>query len=213
MVQEDYETEQERFWAGEFGDAYIERNRKPELLAAKTALFGRILSSGGAVRSVLELGANVGLNLAALRGLLPSAEFAAVEINRKAAEELRTFGWLTAYETSVLEFQAPAAYDFVLTSGLLIHIEPQRLADVYRAMHAASRRYICLIEYYNPAPVEIPYRGEREKLFKRDFAGELLDAYPDLRLRGYGFQYHRDANFPMDDVTWFLLEKTKRQRD
>ena len=74
-------------------------------------------------------------------------------------------------------------------------------------MYAASRRYICLIEYYNPTPVEVPYRGEREKLFKRDFAGELLDTYPDLRLCAYGFQYHRDSNFPMDDVNWFLLEK------
>ena len=41
------------------------------------------------------------------------------------------------------------------------------------------------------------------------FAGELLDAYPDLELVDYGFQYHRDHNFPADDSTWFLLKKTK----
>jgi len=34
-----------------------------------------------------------------------------------------------------------------------------------------------------------------------------LDAYPDLRLCAYGFEYHRDPNFPADDTTWFLLEK------
>jgi spore coat polysaccharide biosynthesis protein SpsF len=74
-------------------------------------------------------------------------------------------------------------------------------------MYAASRKYICLIEYYNPTPVEVPYRGNREKLFKRDFAGEMLDTYPGLRLSAYGFQYHRDVTFPADDVNWFLMER------
>ena len=202
-----YETEQERFWAGEFGNAYIDRNRRPEQLAAKTALLAKILLSAGPVTSVLELGANVGLNLEAFHALLPAAEFAAVEINHKAAAELRRFDWLKTYESSVFELKPQAPADLVLTSGLLIHIHPEKLPDVYRAMYAASRRYICLIEYYNPTPMEVPYRGEREKLFKRDFAGELLDAYPGLRLCAYGFQYHRDPNFPVDDTTWFLLER------
>ena len=202
-----YGTEQERFWAGEFGDTYIDRNRRPEQLAAKMALLAKILSSAAPVCSGLELGANVGLNLEALHGLLPAAEFEAVEINHKAAGELRRFDWLTVHESSVFEFQPQAPVDLVLTSGLLIHISPLKLPEVYRILHAASRRFICLIEYYNPTPVEVPYRGEREKLFKRDFAGELMDAYPDLRLRAYGFQYHRDPNFPVDDANWFLMEK------
>ncbi|NDB35890.1 MAG: pseudaminic acid biosynthesis-associated methylase, partial [Flavobacteriia bacterium] len=42
---------------------------------------------------------------------------------------------------------------------------------------------------------------------KRDFAGELLDTFPDLRLVDYGFAYKRDTSFPQDDITWFLLEK------
>ena len=207
MQDKRYETEQERFWAGEFGDAYVERNRSSELVAAKTALLAKILAAAGSVTSVLELGANVGLNLRALHMLLPGAELSAVEINPKAAGELRRFDWLKTYENSVFEFRPEAPADLVLSFGLLIHIQPQKLVDVYQTICAASRRYICLIEYYNPTPVEVPYRGEREKLFKRDFAGEMLDTYPDLRLCAYGFQYHRDYNFPMDDVTWFLLEK------
>lgn len=207
MTREQYQTEQERFWAGEFGDAYVARNRSPELLAAKTALLAKVLSAAGAVGSVLELGANVGLNLVALHRLLPGAALTAVEINHSAAAELRRFDWLKTYESSVFGFKPEAPADLVLTSGLLIHIHPENLAEVYRVIHGASRRYVCLIEYYNPTPVEVPYRGEREKLFKRDFAGELLEAYPDLRLHAYGFQYHRDENFPIDDANWFLLEK------
>lgn len=66
-----------------------------------------------------------------------------------------------------------------------------------------------LSEYYNPVPVEVNYRGFSDRLFKRDFAGEFMDRFPDVHLLVYGFQYHRDKNFPMDDVTWFLMEKRR----
>jgi len=52
----------------------------------------------------------------------------------------------------------------------------------------------------------VPYRGNAERLFKRDFAGELIDRY-GLQLVSYGFAYHRDPYHPQDDITWFLLEK------
>jgi spore coat polysaccharide biosynthesis protein SpsF len=58
--------------------------------------------------------------------------------------------------------------------------------------------------------VEVLYRGHTSKLFKRDFAGEMLDTYPDLSMVDYGFVYSRDNNFPQDDVTWFLLEKGEK---
>ena len=74
-------------------------------------------------------------------------------------------------------------------------------------MTLTSNRYICIAEYYNPTPVEINYRGHQGKLFKRDFAGEILDKFHDLQLLYYGFIYHRDHQFPQDDVNWFLLEK------
>jgi spore coat polysaccharide biosynthesis protein SpsF len=73
-----------------------------------------------------------------------------------------------------------------------------------------SSRYILVCEYYNPTPVSIDYRGHSDRLFKRDFAGEILDLYTDLTLRDYGFVYHRDTNFPLDDITWFLLEKKSK---
>lgn len=102
----------------------------------------------------------------------------------------------------------PRTWDIALTKGVLIHIYPDHLATVYNALHQAARRYVCLVEYYNPTPMEATYRGHTGKLFKRDFAGELLDKFPDLRLVDYGFVYRRDLNFPQDDPTWFLLEKS-----
>jgi spore coat polysaccharide biosynthesis protein SpsF len=90
---------------------------------------------------------------------------------------------------------------------VLIHINPDRLQDVYDLLYKTSRRYICLAEYYNPTPVKVDYRGHKNKLFKRDFAGEMLDRFKDLELLDYGFVYHRDNNFPQDDLNWFLLRK------
>jgi spore coat polysaccharide biosynthesis protein SpsF len=64
-----------------------------------------------------------------------------------------------------------------------------------------------ICEYYNPSPVTINYRGHKDRLFKRDFAGEFMDVYKDVELIDYGFSYRRDQKFPQDDITWFLLKK------
>ena len=91
----------------------------------------------------------------------------------------------------------------------MIHINPDCLENVYDILYEHSNKYICLTEYYNPTPVEVSYRGNEKRLFKRDFTGEIMDRYPDLKLLKYGFIYHRDYNFPGDDLTWFLMEKKK----
>ena len=84
-----YVTEQENFWAGEFGNAYIKRNEDDKILAGKTAFFAKILSciAGENIRSCIEFGSNVGLNLMALRRLLPELSISAVEINEQAAAQ------------------------------------------------------------------------------------------------------------------------------
>jgi len=98
-------------------------------------------------------------------------------------------------------------FDVCLIKGVLIHINPDMLPIVYERIYQASNRFVLLCEYYNPSPVVISYRGHADRLFKRDFAGEILNKYPDLSLVDYGFSYHRDPAFPQDDITWFLMEK------
>lgn len=208
MSTKSFRTEQENFWAGEFGNNYILRNTGEQRVAGNIALFSKILANASTVRSVLEFGSNIGLNLRAIRALLPNLQrLSALEINDQAVEALRTIDDLEVYHTSILEFSPPATWDLVFTKGVLIHINPDELPSVYDKLYAASSRYLCVAEYYNPVPTEIPYRGHVGYLFKRDFAGEILDRFPDLRLVSYGFAYHRDPAFPQDDLTWFLLEK------
>lgn len=202
-----HKTKQESLWASEFGNQYMARNQATaQAVADKTIMFSRLLPCAGNIRSVLELGANVGINMHALRRLLPDAEFAAVEINPTAADMLRQIPGLDVVNQSILDLTTSRRYDFVFTCGVLIHINPDQLPTVYTKMYEASSRYICIMEYYNPRPVELEYRGMAGALFKRDFAGEMLDQFPGLRLLDYGFVYHRDLR-KGDDVTWFLMER------
>lgn len=204
----DYKTEQEAFWAGDFGDNYADRNSGGDLIAANISFFAKALARSVEVRSCIEFGANIGLNLQALKLLFPNQEQFAVEINQKAAAELRKkLPAKNVFENSILDFKVVRGFDLVLIKGVLIHINPASLPDVYDLIYSAIGRYLLIAEYYSPSPVEVAYRGHMGRLFKRDFAGEIMDRHPDLRLTDYGFVYRRDACFPQDDITWFLMEK------
>jgi len=203
-----FKTEQETFWAGDFGNSYIARNQSEALLASNLAFFAKALSAARGVQTCIELGANVGMNLKALKLLYPQQQQHAVEINANAAQALaQVIAPDHIYQQSLLEFVPDRKWDLVLIKGVLIHINPEFLPVVYEVLYRASSRYILVCEYYNPSPVQISYRGHVDRLFKRDFAGELLDKYSDLQLLDYGFCYRRDPNFPQDDTNWFLLEK------
>lgn len=204
-----YKTSQEEFWANNFGDEYIERNKDENILAANINLFSRIIKRTEKLDSIIEFGANIGLNLKAINVLCPNIQdVSAVEINAEAAKVCKeNIDLKNLYEQSIFDFKNDYQRDFVLIKGVLIHLNPDYLNLAYNILYETSKKYICIAEYYNPTPVEVMYRGHKGKLFKRDFAGEMLDKYNDLKLIDYGFVYRRDANFPQDDITWFLLQK------
>ncbi|CAI8888390.1 Pseudaminic acid biosynthesis-associated methylase [Pseudomonas sp. IT-196MI5] len=202
-------TEQETFWQGEFGNQYVERNVGQPLVAANLALFAKALTRVGRIDSLVELGTNAGNNLQALRQLLPRCELFGVEINASACAAAQALGIAQIWHGSLFDFPRERTFDLTLSKCVLIHLEPPLLPAAYAQLYELSQRYILIAEYYNPAPVEVPYRGNSGKLFKRDFAGEMLDRYDDLQLLDYGFGYHRDRQFPVDDITWFVLEKRR----
>lgn len=207
-MAEKFKTPQEEFWAGEFGADYIGRNNSAHLLASKLNFFSMALKQAGPVTSCLEFGANIGMNLKALQLLYPDIQLQGVEINHDAATQLKKLiGESNVFEGSIFEYPVAEKVDLALIKGVLIHINPDMLNTVYEKLYQASNRLILVSEYYNPTPVSIPYRGHADRLFKRDFAGEMLDKYPDLKLVDYGFCYQRDPAFSGDDGTWFLLQK------
>jgi pseudaminic acid biosynthesis-associated methylase len=203
-----FKTEQEQFWAGDFGSKYIDRNKSQELLASNLNFFSKALNQVGSLSSVLEFGANIGMNLKAIKMLHPSSNIQGIEINSEAAAQLSsTIGSDNVFNGSIYDYNEKKQFELSLIKGVLIHINPAMLPVVYQKLYESSNKYILIAEYYNPSPVTINYRGHEDRLFKRDFAGEMLEKYSDLELVDYGFSYKRDNAFPQDDITWFLLKK------
>ncbi|WP_070138503.1 pseudaminic acid biosynthesis-associated methylase [Crocinitomix algicola] len=204
----EFKTEQEKFWAGEFGNEYIGRNKSAEQLASNLNFFSKALYHTGKPNSLIEFGANIGMNLRAIKLLFPNIEMTGVEINKTASDELADFlGKENVINTSIFDYEPTVKYDVSLIKGVLIHIKPEMLSTVYEKLYQSSNKYILIAEYYNPSPVTVNYRGHNDRLFKRDFAGELLETYDDLELIDYGFIYKGDKAFPQDDITWFLIKK------
>lgn len=204
----EYRTEQEDFWAGDFGKGYMERNKGDFLLASNLNFFNKALKFTHGIQTCIEFGANIGMNLKALRLLFPNLRAFGVEINTDAAKQLALeIGEKNVFTGSIFDYPAQRTFDLALIKGVLIHINPDQLDAVYSKIYESSSRYVLVAEYYNPSPVAIPYRGHMNKLFKRDFAGEFLDSFPGLKLLDYGFAYKRDPSFPQDDITWFLMER------
>lgn len=208
MQEDEFRTEQESFWAGEFGTDYIGRNQGDNLLASNLNFFTKALSGARCPQSCIEFGANIGMNLKALKLLYPGIDASAIEINSDAARQLaEVIPASQVHNQSILDFKPTRTYDLTLIKGVLIHLNPEVLPEVYDRLVESTGRYLVIAEYYNPAPVAIPYRGHSDRLFKRDFAGEIMDRHPTLKLLDYGFAYRHDPNFPQDDITWFLMEK------
>ena len=200
-------TDQELFWKSDFGNDYTDRNNGNDIILNNKNLFSKILSKIN-IKSLFEIGCNRGLNLNAVREIDKNISLNGVEINKSAYDILKSQNLCDKlYNNSILSLDANDDFDLVFTKGVLIHINPEKLSDVYEKIYKLSKKYILIAEYYSRDIREINYRGHTDKLYKRDFCGEIMDKYPKLKLIDYGFVYYRDSKFPLDDITWFLLEK------
>ena len=167
-----FHTEQEQFWATDFGNDYPSRNEGEKMISSNLALFSKIFKNCPEVQSVAELGCNIGLNLIALNRINKQLKLRGYEINEKAAKTASEEDIAEIVNTTVVEaLDASTTFDLTFTKGVLIHINPEMLHAVYQNLYDLSNRYILVCEYYNPSPVSIDYRGNKDRLFKRDFAG------------------------------------------
>jgi spore coat polysaccharide biosynthesis protein SpsF len=201
----------ESAWAGAFGQDYTARNvASDDALRMRTAMWGTI---GRAFhdeppRSILEVGCNLGLNLRVLPRLF-DAELSAIEPNPKAREILLEQGVLPPERLHAGfgdEIPLPdGAVELAFTTGVLIHVAPEKLNATIDEIHRVSSKYVMCAEYFSPRPETLSYRGEEGLLFKNDFGGCYLDRFPDLQLVDYGFFWKRATG--LDDATWWLFRK------
>jgi len=210
-------NEQEALWAGQFGTDYTVRNASAKT-EHRMLFWDQVFDWGeiGTPESVIEFGANTGINLEAISRIFAENELsppglAGVEINPHSYELLRSnraiHAPLDAFHDSIHSFRSDREWDLAFTMGVLIHVAPEHLQGAYDSLYRASRRWVLIAEYYSPKPREIEYRGRTDALWARDFAGEFLDRFEDYKLANYGFVYHRDPDCPLDDISWFLLER------
>jgi spore coat polysaccharide biosynthesis protein SpsF len=199
-------NEQELFWANKFGNEYSKR-KGHDPIKSLINLFSNILSNTRKINNIIEFGPNIGRNIYAIKQINSKYKFTGVEINQFACKKLEKIKNLEIVNKSILEFEGNTKYDFVLIKNVLIHINTSHLNTAYKKLYESSKKYICMIEYFNPTPTKILYRGHKNKLFKRDFCREIMKKYPKLKLINYGFVYKYDSKYPCDNINWFLLKK------
>jgi len=205
------QTEQVKFWRGDFGDTYVDRNATShDQMKMRISMWVRILAhmAGDMPKSILEVGPNIGLNIRAMK-MLCDAEYFAVEPNAKARKTLIEDGLLP--EANLQDAFAgnfampPAPVDLAFTSGVMIHIHHDDLLPACTNIYNATKKYIVCNEYFSDRPEILQYRGHGDKLFKRDYGSFWLENFPDLKCLGYGFEWKPLTG--MDNATWWVFEK------
>jgi len=192
-------------WAGEFGDEYTVRNN---MAADGREPFWRSLLSKHPARNVLEVGCNMGGNLHWISRMVPPHHVYGVDINEQALASVRqalpgvNAVWSPARE---LPFR-DRSFDLVFTTTVLIHQPTEAMPVVMSEVVRCSRKYVLCGEYYAEELTEVPYRGHRGALWKRDFGALYQQLFPELRLLKEGFLPRKDGGW--DDVTWWLFERT-----
>src|SRR4051812_32327825 len=195
----------EALWSGDFGNDYVERNLRAYNERGKhwTSLLNTMRPE-----SVLEVGSNVGGNLQWVAGVVPADRVVGVDVNHKALEELeaRLPGvrgvWGSARD---LPF-ANQSFELVFTMGVLIHQPDESLPSIMDEMVRVSSRYVLCGEYFGEETTEVPYRGYRNALFRRDYGGLFANRFRgELQLAFSGFLGTEDG---FDNVTWWLFERT-----
>lgn len=195
----------EALWSGEFGNAYIERNKNG---FNGRGIFWKAFLSRVKPKSVMEVGCNIGGNLRWIASILPPRAVTGIDINDAALRELvRSVPGVNAIQAPARDIPfKDGSFELVFTSGVLIHQPESSLKQVMSEVVRCSRRYVLALEYFAPKTEEVFYRGEKGALFKRDYGALYKKAFPGLKLVQKG-ELHRNEGW--DEVTYWLFEKKR----
>lgn len=172
---------QEDLWINKFGNDYIKDNSNSKYIAWKASIFRNIfLSCKISVKSLLEYGANIGLNIPAIKSYYPFIKYYAVEINKLAFNQLKKRN-IYSYHQSIFD-ELNIKCDLVLTFGLLIHIAPDDLNEAYKILYEHSNKYILMIEHFSNNIETKKYRDYDNAFFKGNFANDFIKLYPSAKI-------------------------------
>ena len=203
---------QEEFWVHNLSSSYIEANPYLGLDEGKLAekAWHQILNKidFSELNSFLECGSNIGRNIKTLSRILPNSNASVIEINPVALERCRMNNKIEfEFLGSIKEAVFSTRFDLVFTCGVLIHVNPDDLVNTLENMFRLSKKYVVVAEYFNRTPVTINYRGEDEKLFKRDWGKFVLENF-NTELLDYGFLWGQEYDAAgFDDITYWVFRK------
>lgn len=187
-----HSTPQEKFWANDFGNDYVKRNYfEPKELddfyivqygKSRTAINNEILGKLK-FKNILEIGSNVGNQLKLLQKQ-GYKNLYGIEINQHAVELSKKMTTrVNIIQGSAFDLPFKDNYfDLAFTSGVLIHINPKDLKKIMNEIYRVTKKYIWGFEYFSPTLATINYRGNKNRLWKNDYAKTYLKALPDLKL-------------------------------
>jgi len=203
-------TPQMRAWRGTFGDEYTRRNSHTleQLDALYTKEFGttrtnlneEFLQPIPKTARILEVGANAGAQLKLLHQM-GFENLYGIDIREDSTSV--TPG-VTILESSVFDIPfKDECFDLVFTSGLLIHIHPRDITNAIREIYRCTKEYIWGLEAYAEDWEHVTYRGQRNLMWKTDYAELYLEEFPDLEVvREKRLKHNGNA----DVDTMFLLK-------
>jgi pseudaminic acid biosynthesis-associated methylase len=209
-------TEQEKFWSGEFGKEYTDRNsRDPKVWdkfyldtwgITKRDINAKLMKNLPKDIKILEVGSNTGMQLKCLQDM-GFENIYGVELQSYAVEKSKEY----TKGINIIQgsgFDLPFKdnfFDLVCTNGVLIHIHPNDYSKIMSEMVRCSKTYIMGFEYYSPELKEVLYRGNEGFLWKTDFAKEFIKRFPNLEevQRDY-YKYVQDDNV---DFAYLLKKK------
>jgi spore coat polysaccharide biosynthesis protein SpsF len=198
-------TKQLSYWQGKFGDEYTKRNSDLAFFLRRKRFFTALLGKHPDIKTVLEIGSNIGGNLFVLNEINPLLKISAVEPNEKAAQKAQEINpHAHIFNKNAFDFVPKQQYDLVFTAGVLIHIANEDLKNTLAKIYECSQTYILTIEYYSPQTERVVYRGLIDALFKRPYKEAWFAFYPNLKLLKDG-DLNIDQGF--DNCHWWLFKK------
>ena len=204
-------TPQEDFWKNKIAAGYAQDNstfnEKLGLLAWERMLTKIDKSE---ISTYLDCGSNIGRNIGFLKHILPTAAANIIELASDPYEKcINEFQIQNSFLGPIKDARFDRKFDLVFTNVVLIHINPDDLIESMSRMYELSSKYILIGEYFNRTPVMIDYRGESDRLFKRDFGKLFLENF-NAKVLDYGFLWgHEFDKAGFDDITYWLFEKSK----
>lgn len=179
-------------WSGEFGNEYTARNM---FLPDRGEFFERFVTRG--IKTAFEIGCNWGPNLQAMEAC--GIDACGCDVNPRAVRIANCMG-LKAYHG--MSQETAEKFDLAFTVGVLIHQRTPELIQMMKELVRLSFKYVLFAEYEG-TDEEVPYRGERFALFKREFGRIFQSLFPKAYLVESGFA---GKEFGFDNVTYWLYD-------